>query len=58
MTRCSGYEWRLMWRDISIVVADLSGSKYSHRKIAKLLHVPHADFIDEKIAAKAARQES
>jgi uncharacterized tellurite resistance protein B-like protein len=29
--------------------------EYLIRKIAKLLHVPHADFIDEKLKAKKAR---
>jgi len=29
--------------------------EYLIRKVSKLLHVPHADFIDEKIKAKAAR---
>ncbi len=30
--------------------------EYLIRKIAKLLHVPHADFIDEKLKVKAARK--
>ncbi len=29
--------------------------EYLIRKIAKLLHVPHADFIDEKLKVKKAR---
>ena len=31
------------------------GEEYLIRKVAKLLHVEHADFIDEKIRAKATR---
>ena len=30
--------------------------EYLIRKIANLLHVPHADFIDEKLKVKAARK--
>ncbi len=30
--------------------------EYLIRKVAKLLHVPHGDFIDEKLKAKAAKK--
>jgi uncharacterized tellurite resistance protein B-like protein len=46
-----GLLWRVAFSDDRLEERE----EYLIRKIAKLLHVTHADFIDEKLKAKAAR---
>lgn len=46
-----GLLWRVAYSDDRLADRE----EYLIRKIAKLLHVEHSDFIDEKLKAKAAR---
>ena len=46
-----GLLWRIAYSDDRLEERE----EYLVRKIAKLLHVPHEDFIDEKLKAKKAR---
>ncbi len=46
-----GLLWRIAFSDDRLEERE----EYLVRKIAKLLHVPHDDFIDEKLKAKKAR---
>jgi len=46
-----GHLWQVAFSDDRLEERE----EYLIRKIAKLLHVTHADFIDEKLKVKAAR---
>lgn len=49
-----GLLWQVAYSDDQLEERE----EYLIRKIAKLLHVIHADFIDEKLRAKRARREA